>query len=1079
MTGREIYFHPSEYSNNKIGMVTNADENGSEEGWNSITCDYFLPYTINESWMIGWDNTLKARGCAAGTGEHKSSGIVSSHTVNKSTEQLLCAETTTVTEDDIQIVQSIFFKPDEKNFRTHVEITNNGDKDLSNVRFMRSFDPDQGQIGANHTPKTLNVIGHEDLDSQGTSVIAYKTDGTAPFIFFTADERAVAGWATNLTTSIYSIESGIKAGTVSITPGARKEVDGNIFIYYDFPTLNSHETVEISYYSSLDTNIGSAIQGMLSLDISSEEIEKKILNDSKENVSAFVSASITGVDLSACTVSYQWYISKSSDVTDSGEKIEGADTGRYKFVPTGNKEDAGVYYLCCEVTAVSGEQTVTKYSKNLIITVYNQFDLQYDSNGGTGSIPGEENISEGESRSVADGISLTPPEGMHFKAWNTKADGSGVSYQPQDTLTMTDNVVLYAQWENDFTDIRFKAYLDEQELKDNSVCRFYLTASEESQEESELTYQGDCWTIEVLPEQSYQIQIKNAETGESIGETAEFKPGTSPYETEAHLYTIHWDTDGDAVEDEKTILMKGAMPVHEDGYREETDGYYYDFKGWDKELAEVTGEETYTALFEEHTKKYMIEWDIDGDEKADSAWQMEYGALPEHPDPEKVADYQYAYHFAGWTPEIEKVTGNQMYSAIFHKTLNQYTITWPEYMVGCEIVPESGSKSPVAYNGSYSFQVKTQPGYDISTLIVTANGKELKAENGIYTVSSIGTDGRDVKLQTGILDSIPPTGKISINNDSWTAFQEKITFDKFYTTTQSVSIEAEDSGSGVQSVLYCISEKAVNKSKMDTLDWIPYVTAFSIAPNRRGIIYAKIVDIEGNVTYLSTCGLVLEAPYDKNDIWKYEPVTVLEEYIYRENTDKDIKGSIYNKVRARVISNKKTQQTLKWNKVIDASGYIIYGNKCGLKYKMKKLKTIKNPNTTKWVNKKLKKNTYYKYIVVAYKIIDGKKKVLSTSKSVHAVTAGGKYQNPTKVKVKQKSVKVKVGKKKKITATKVMPKGGKMKEHVDRFRYESSDKKIATVDKKGRIVGKNPGTCYVFVYIQNGIYQMVKVTIQK
>ena len=40
---------------------------------------------------------------------------------------------------------------------------------------------------------------------------------------------------------------------------------------------------------------------------------------------------------------------------------------------------------------------------------------------------------------------------------------------------------------------------------------------------------------------------------------------------------------------------------------------------------------------------------------------------------------------------------------------------------------------------------------------------------------------------------------------------------------------------------------------------------------------------------------------------------------------------------------------------------------------------------------KLRKATYYKYIVKAYKMVDGKKVITGTSVAVHSITKDGKY----------------------------------------------------------------------------------------
>ncbi len=47
-----------------------------------------------------------------------------------------------------------------------------------------------------------------------------------------------------------------------------------------------------------------------------------------------------------------------------------------------------------------------------------------------------------------------------------------------------------------------------------------------------------------------------------------------------------------------------------------------------------------------------------------------------------------------------------------------------------------------------------------------------------------------------------------------------------------------------------------------------------------------------------------------------------------------------------------------------------------------------------------------------------------------------------------------------------------------KIRYECSDTKIAGVTSKGVIKAKKKGTCYVYVYAQNGVYKKIKVTVK-
>ena len=151
---------------------------------------------------------------------------------------------------------------------------------------------------------------------------------------------------------------------------------------------------------------------------------------------------------------------------------------------------------------------------------------------------------------------------------------------------------------------------------------------------------------------------------------------------------------------------------------------------------------------------------------------------------------------------------------------------------------------------------------------------------------------------------------------------------------------------------------------------------------------------------------------------------------------------------------------------------MLYGNKCGKKNKMKKIGTYtgKSKKLTKVAGKKLKKGTYYKFIIVA---LDKNNCVVSTSKVIHVTTKGGKYNNPKKVTSKKPKT-LKKGKSFKLKAKQT---GKKVKKHRV-LSYESSNTKVATVSKKGVIKAKAKGTCYVYAYAQNGISKKVKVTVK-
>ena len=177
------------------------------------------------------------------------------------------------------------------------------------------------------------------------------------------------------------------------------------------------------------------------------------------------------------------------------------------------------------------------------------------------------------------------------------------------------------------------------------------------------------------------------------------------------------------------------------------------------------------------------------------------------------------------------------------------------------------------------------------------------------------------------------------------------------------------------------------------------------------------------------------------------------------------------------VTSKSTSITLKWDKVKGADGYRIYGTTCtsGSKYKL--LKTIKGNKTFSWTQKNLKQATYYKYYVVAYKNVNGKKVTIAKTYSMHIATTGKTHAYAKALKVNKTKVTLKKGKKTTLK-TQVVYSAGKVQNHIAAVRYTSSDSSIASVSSKGVITAKKKGTCTIYCYTPNGIRKAVKVTVK-
>ncbi len=203
--------------------------------------------------------------------------------------------------------------------------------------------------------------------------------------------------------------------------------------------------------------------------------------------------------------------------------------------------------------------------------------------------------------------------------------------------------------------------------------------------------------------------------------------------------------------------------------------------------------------------------------------------------------------------------------------------------------------------------------------------------------------------------------------------------------------------------------------------------------------------------------------------------------LIKKSKNEEISGSAFGILKARTSSVKKKSLTLKWNKVSGAVKYVVYGNKCGKSNKYKKLTTLSSSKTsykvTKAADQKLKKGTYYKFVIVA---VGKNGKVISTSKTIHIATKGGKVGNYKKVTTaaKKNKVTLKAGKTFKLKAKAVaQSKKLKVKKH-RAIKYESSYKSIAAVNSKGKITAKKKGSCYIYVYAQSGAYKKIKVTVK-
>lgn len=333
---------------------------------------------------------------------------------------------------------------------------------------------------------------------------------------------------------------------------------------------------------------------------------------------------------------------------------------------------------------------------------------------------------------------------------------------------------------------------------------------------------------------------------------------------------------------------------------------------------------------------------------------------------------------------------------------------------------------------------------DEKVATVDENGKVTAVGNGTATITATSVSG-------SYTATVSVTVKIPVEIQKLTIEAEKETLTKIGESTE-LKVKIEPENADLQKLIW----KSDNE-KVATTDENGKVTAVG-----NGTAEITVTTEDGKIT--ASIMITVKVP--------------------DEPTINKTTG--FRRLRARSVKQTKTSVTLQWNIIEDADGYFVYGNRCntGTKsYKYRKLATITGGDISTWTQKDLKKGTYYKYVVKAYRLVNGKKVVTDTSISVHAVTGGGKYGNAKAVSVTQignkknvSKMTLKMGKTAQIKAKEVK-KDKKIARH-RKLCYESSNTKVATVTPDGLIRATGKGTCTIWVYAQNGVYKALKITVK-
>ena len=282
-----------------------------------------------------------------------------------------------------------------------------------------------------------------------------------------------------------------------------------------------------------------------------------------------------------------------------------------------------------------------------------KYTVTFDSDGGT----------EIASVQVEKGKKVTKPEDPSkehyvFGGWYLE-DTEWVF----ESDTVTKNTALTAKWTPEVYSVTLKNYdgtvLATENVSYGSLPQY--SATPEKPSDAQYTYAFSKWVDEAGNDASLSNIDKNVTL-------------TATFTSTLRSYKIIFKN-GEQVlkEDDVNYGTLPAAPT-ETPTKEADAQYTYTFKGWDKKIAEVTGEATYNAEFTPTLRSYKITFK--NGEQVLKEETVNYGTLPAAPEtnPTKGYDSENHYSFKGWDKEIAEVKGEAVYNAQFNPEKHVYTV---------------------------------------------------------------------------------------------------------------------------------------------------------------------------------------------------------------------------------------------------------------------------------------------------------------------------------------------------------------------------------------------------------------------